>query len=124
MKRLFLVCVLFQQPVFALAEEVTEQDTFVSPLKTYQGWQEPTVRDWQETHRQVSVEASGHASHSGMTMPDMPQPKNKPSQPIMDMKNMPEHEGHEGMSHQGMNMPTISPETMPSTNTGKEGQDK
>ena len=35
MKRFILVCVLFQQPVLALAEEVTEQDTFVSPLKTY-----------------------------------------------------------------------------------------
>jgi hypothetical protein len=32
MKWFILVCVLFQQPVLALAEEVTEQDTYVSPL--------------------------------------------------------------------------------------------
>ena len=58
MKRFILVCVLFQQPVLALAEEVTEQDTFVSPLKTYQGWQEPTVRDWgckPETAESLSI---------------------------------------------------------------------
>jgi hypothetical protein len=121
MKGFFLACVLLQQPVLALAEEVGEQDTFVSPLKAYQGWQEPTVRDWQETHRQVSAESSGHAGHSGMTMPNMPQPNAQSSQPVMNMKNMTEHEGHDDMSHQGMNMPTMSPK---STHTGKEGQDK
>ena len=124
MKRFILVCVLFQQPVLALAEEVTEQDTFVSPLKTYQGWQEPTVRDWQETHRLVTAESSGHAGHSGMAMPDMPQPKAQPSPPVTDMKNMTNQEGQHGMSHQGMKMPAMSPETMPSSHTAKKGQHK
>ena len=121
MKWFFLACALLQQPVLALAEGVGEQDTYVSPLQDYQGWQEPTVRDWQETHRLVTAESSGHAGHSGMAMPDMPQPK---SQPVMDMKNMTNKEGHDGMNHQDMNMPTMSPETMPSSHTHQEGQHK
>jgi hypothetical protein len=118
------LCVLCQQPVLALAEEVGEQDTYVSPLQDYQGWQEPVVRDWQETHRLVTAESSGHAGHSGMAMPDMPQPKAQPSQPVMDMNNMTNQEGHDGMNHQNMNMPTMSPETMPSSHTHQEGQHK
>ncbi len=47
MKWFFLACALLQQPVLALAEGVGEQDTYVSPLQDYQGWQEPAVRDWQ-----------------------------------------------------------------------------
>ena len=124
MKWFLLACVLCQQPVLALAEEVGEQDTYVSPLQEYQGWQEPVVRDWQETHRQVIAESSGHAGHSGMAMPDMPQSKAQPSQPVMDMNNMPEQEGHQGMNHQNMKMPTMSPETMPSNHTSKKGQHK
>lgn len=122
MKWFLLVCVLCQQPVLALAEEVGEQDSYVSPLQAYQGWQEPVVRDWQETHRQVSAESSGHAGHSGMAMPDMPQPKTQPTPPVMDMKNRSEQEGHEGMNHQNMKMPAMPPETMPSSHNHKEGQ--
>jgi hypothetical protein len=33
MKWFLLACVLCQQPVLALAEEVGEQDTYVSPLQ-------------------------------------------------------------------------------------------
>ena len=55
MKWFFLACALLQQPVLALAEGVGEQDTYVSPLQDYQGWQEPAVRDWQETHRLVTA---------------------------------------------------------------------
>lgn len=124
MKWFLLACVLCQQPVLALAEEVGEQDTYVSPLQEYQGWQEPVVRNWQETHRQLSAESSGHAGHSGMVMPDMPQSKAHPSQTVMDMNNMPEQEGHQGMNHQNMKMPTMSPETMPSSHAPKEGQHK
>ena len=110
MKWFLLTFVLCQQPVLALAQEVGEQDTYVSPLQFYQGWQEPVVRDWQETHHLVTAEPSGHAGHSSMAMPDM--------------KNMTNHEGHEGMNHQNMTMPAVSPETMPSSNSHKEGQHK
>ena len=124
MKWFLLACALCQQSVLALAEEVGEQDTYVSPLQDYQGWQEPVVRDWQETHRLVTAESSGHAGHSGMAMPDMPQPEAQPSQPVMDMNNMTKQDGHGGMNHQDMKMPTMSPETMPSNHTSKKGQHK
>lgn len=43
---------------------------YVSPFASYQGWSEPDVRDWQETHRLLGDGASAHAGHAGMAMPE------------------------------------------------------
>lgn len=69
--RFLLVVIPLLMPVATLAAEPASPPTpasYVSPFSTYQGWTEPAVRDWQETHALVT-EPSDEAGHS---MSDMP----------------------------------------------------
>ncbi|WP_068858424.1 hypothetical protein [Perlucidibaca aquatica] len=65
--RFLLVPILLLIPVTVLAAEPVSPPTptvYVSPFNGYQGWTEPAVRDWQETHALVADEPTGHAGHS------------------------------------------------------------
>lgn len=72
MKRLFLIFSLLLSAMWVNAEDVIVPDSFVSPFKNYQSWQEPTVQDWQETQRQLVNKPSEHADHEDMNMKNMP----------------------------------------------------
>ncbi|MDI1300943.1 MAG: hypothetical protein PSX71_03470 [bacterium] len=72
--RFLLVVIPLLMPVATLAVEPASPSTpasYVSPFSTYQGWTEPAVRDWQETHALVT-EPSGETSHSMSDMPAAP----------------------------------------------------
>lgn len=97
-------------------------DSYVSPLGSYQGWSEPTVQDWQETHRQVTEE-SGHAGHQGMTMPgnmpNMPDQSIDNSKPVRQPSPKPDMPK---MNHEGMDMPGMSHDHMPPKRTPNGGK--
>lgn len=96
--RFALVLLFVGMPLASLAAE-TASGGYVSPFTGYQGWSEPTVRDWQETHRLISGEPSGHAGHGGMIMPDTS------SKPADNAPAFPSHETMPGMDHGSMEMP-------------------
>ncbi len=149
MKRLLLVFGILQASLPVVAAEVAVApvlpDSYVSPFGSYQSWSEPTVQDWQETHRQVTEEVSAHADHQGMSMPDMPemnhehmnhkgmnmpdmpdQPTASPKpnhQPVPNpkMKVMPKM-NHESMNHKGMNMPSMSHDPKTPASSGGKAQ--
>lgn len=100
--RIALVLLLAGMPLVSLAAETAPSSVpggYVSPFAGYQGWSEPTVRDWQETHRLVAGESTGHAGHGGMAMPDMP------AGPADSDPAPPDHEAMPGMDHEDMEMP-------------------
>jgi|GEM_PF-6753904 len=89
-------------PVAVFAAETALPPTpagYVSPFNSYQGWTEPAVRDWQETHALVSDEPSGHAMSSPAPTNNTEEEAPKPPAESHNMPDMPagsmKHGGHQ-----------------------------
>lgn len=63
-----------------LAASASTDDTapYTSALSNYQGWSEPTIRDWRETHRLVADESANPKAEPGMDHGDREKPKADP----------------------------------------------
>lgn len=92
--RFLLVLSAVLMPVAVLGTEPASPPTpagYVSPFKGYQGWTEPAVRDWQETHALIADKPAGHAGHSmGSPAPATGNTEEEAPTPPAESHNMPD----------------------------------